>query len=157
MKKETLFLKVVVILIGIVVIGLCAVGLPMIANEAAKIYPKYVFLPIFTGLYASALPFIFALFQAMKILSFIDRNEAFSDLSVKSLKSIKHSAVIISIIYAAIMPFLYIIGDKDDAPGIILIGLIIIFASFVVAVFAAVLQKLLENAIEIKSENDLTI
>jgi len=32
-----------------------------------------------------------------------------------------------------------------------------IFASLVVAVFAAVLQKLLKNAIDIKSENDLTI
>lgn len=48
-------------------------------------------------------------------------------------------------------------AERDDAPGIIVIGLIIIFASMVIAVFAAVLQKLLKEAIAIKSENDLTV
>ncbi len=55
------------------------------------------------------------------------------------------------------MPLIYYAAEVDDAPGLILIGMVIICASFVVAVFAAVLQKLLENAIDIKSENDLTV
>jgi hypothetical protein len=55
------------------------------------------------------------------------------------------------------MPLFYLVADKDDAPGIIVIGMIIIFASMVIAVFAAVLQKLLKEAIDIKSENDLTV
>lgn len=42
-------------------------------------------------------------------------------------------------------------------PGIAIIGFIIIFASVVIAVFAGVLQKLLRNALDIKSENDLTV
>ena len=48
-------------------------------------------------------------------------------------------------------------AEIDDAPGIIVIGLVIIFASMVIAVFAAVLQRLLQEAIDIKSENDLTV
>ncbi|KYD16710.1 hypothetical protein B4119_0276 [Parageobacillus caldoxylosilyticus] len=48
-------------------------------------------------------------------------------------------------------------AEVDDAPGIILIGMVIIFGCMVVAVFASILQKLLKNAIDIKSENDLTI
>jgi hypothetical protein len=40
---------------------------------------------------------------------------------------------------------------------VIAIGLVIVGASVAVAVFAAVLQRLLENAIAIKSENDLTV
>jgi hypothetical protein len=36
-------------------------------------------------------------------------------------------------------------------------GSAIIFASMVIAVFAAVLQRLLQEAINIKSENDLTV
>jgi len=55
------------------------------------------------------------------------------------------------------MPFNYLLADLDDAPGLILMGIVPIFASIVIAVFAAVLQKLLRNAIDIKSENDLTI
>lgn len=37
------------------------------------------------------------------------------------------------------------------------VGLVIPFASLVIAVFAAVLEKLLQNALDIQSENDLTI
>lgn len=55
------------------------------------------------------------------------------------------------------MPVFYLMAEIDDAPGIIVIGLIIIFASMVIAVFVAVLQKLLKEAIDIKSENDLTV
>ncbi len=63
----------------------------------------------------------------------------------------------ISILYVTGMPFLYLMGEMDDAPGIILLGMVIIFASMVIAVFAAVLQRLLQEAINIKSENDLTV
>lgn len=45
----------------------------------------------------------------------------------------------------------------DDAQGLIVIGMIPPFTSVIIAVFAAVLQKLLKNAIDIKAENDLTI
>jgi hypothetical protein len=55
------------------------------------------------------------------------------------------------------MPYIFYVADRDDAPGVSVIGFIIIFASFVIAVFAAVLERLLQNAIEIKSENDLTV
>jgi hypothetical protein len=45
----------------------------------------------------------------------------------------------------------------DDITHIITLGGIGAFASSVIAVFAALLQKLLKNAIEIKKENDLTV
>ena len=108
-------------------------------------------------MYASAIPFYFALYQAFKLLSYIDKNKAFSELSVKALKNIKYCAITISILYVLGMPLFYLMAERDDAPGIILIGLVIIFASMVIAVFAAVLQRLLQEAIDIKSENDLTV
>ena len=112
---------------------------------------------VLIDLYASAIPFYFALYQAFKLLSYIDKNKAFSELSVKALKKIKYCAITISILYVLGMPLFYLIAEKDDAPGVIVIGLVIIFASMVIAVFAAVLQKLLQEAIDIKSENDLTV
>ncbi len=73
------------------------------------------------------------------------------------MKKIKFAAFSISAIYAATLPFVYVVAEIDDAPGLILVGMIPIFASLVVAVFTAVLQKLLNEAINIKSENDLTV
>jgi hypothetical protein len=55
------------------------------------------------------------------------------------------------------LPLFYLVAERDDAPGIIFIGLVVIFASMVIAVFAAVLQRLLQEAIDIKSENDLIV
>lgn len=155
----TLFLKIAVILIGIPVLALCIFVVPEIANFAAELYPDMAYLKylVLIDLYGSAIPFYFALYQAFKLLSYIDKNKAFSELSVKALKTIKNCAITISILYVAGMPLFYLMAEMDDAPGIILIGMVVIFASIVIAVFAAVLQRLLQEAIDIKSENDLIV
>ncbi|MFC9597011.1 DUF2975 domain-containing protein [Peribacillus butanolivorans] len=158
-RGTTLFLKIAVILIGIPVLALCIFLVPEIAKFAAELYPDMTYIKylVLIDLYASAIPFYFALYQAFKLLSYIDMNKAFSELSVRALTKIKYCAITISILYVVGMPLFYLIAELDDAPGIILIGLVIIFASMVIAVFAAVLQRLLQEAIDIKSENDLIV
>ncbi|MBU8612666.1 MULTISPECIES: DUF2975 domain-containing protein [Bacillus] len=158
-RMSTIFLKIALVLIGIPILALCIFLVPKIANYSADIFPNIAYIKylVFIYLYVTAIPFYFALYQAFKLLSYIDKNKAFSGLSVRALKNIKYCAVTISIFYAAGMPVFYLMAEIDDAPGIIVIGLIIIFASMVIAVFAAVLQKLLKEAIDIKSENDLTV
>ncbi|MCM3762121.1 DUF2975 domain-containing protein [Alkalihalobacillus oceani] len=158
-QGTTLFLRIAVILIGIPVLALCIFLVPEIAKFAAQLLPTiaYVNYFVFIFFYMTAIPFYGALYQAIKLLSYIDRNEAFSELSVTALKKIKYCAVILSVFYLAGMPLFYLIAEADDAPGIIVIGLVIIFASAVIAVFAAVLQRLLQEAVQIKSENDLTV
>ncbi|MCY8484739.1 DUF2975 domain-containing protein [Bacillus atrophaeus] len=158
-RGTTLFLKIALFLIGVPVLALCIFLVPEIANFAAELYPDIVYIKylVLINLYASAIPFYFALYQAFKLLSYIDKNKAFSELSVRALKNIKYCAITISILFVVGMPLFYLMAEKDDAPGIILIGLVVIFASMVIAVFAAVLQKLLKEAIDIKSENDLTV
>ncbi|TFE23990.1 DUF2975 domain-containing protein [Cohnella luojiensis] len=158
-RRTTFFLKAAVFVIGIAVLALCVFLVPEIANYAAELYPERAYLKplVFIDLYASAIPYYFALYQALQLLSYIDKNKAFSELSVRALKNIKNCAIAISGLYAAGMPLFYLLAEVDDAPGIIVIGLVIVFASMVIAVFAAVLQKLLQEAIDIKSENDLTV
>ncbi|MFD9625839.1 DUF2975 domain-containing protein [Peribacillus muralis] len=158
-RVSTLFLKIAVILIGLPVLALCIFLVPEIARFAVELFPNIPFLNVlvFIYMYVTAIPFYVALYQALKLLSYIDKNKAFSDLSVMALKKIKYCAMTISSLYVVGMPFFYFMAELDDAPGIIVIGLVIIFASMVIAVFAAVLQRLLKNAIDIKSENDLTV
>jgi hypothetical protein len=156
MKHETLFLKAAVVFIGIPVLGLCIFALPGIAVKAMEI-PGYLRYPFVMGMYGTAMPFFFALYQALKLLSYIDANKAFSELSVQALRNIKYCGVAVSIFYSAGLPLLCHVAEVEDAPGLVLFGLVIPFVSVVVAVFAAVLQKLLKNAIDIKAENDLTV
>lgn len=155
MKRETLFLKSVVVLMGLPVLALCIFLLPGIAEFFAELNPKLDFLqyPFLIGLYVTAMIFFFALYQTLKLLSYIDKNQAFSELSVKALKNIQYYAITIGALYVVFLPLLYLMAEVDDAPGIILIGMVIIFGCMVVAVLAAVLQKLSKNAIHIKLEN----
>ncbi|WP_074600383.1 DUF2975 domain-containing protein [Sediminibacillus halophilus] len=158
-RGTTLFLRTAVILIGIPVLALCIFVVPEIGNFIAELYPEMAYLKylVWIDLYATAIPFYFALYQAFKLLSYIDKSKAFSELSVKALKKITYCAVTISAFYVVGMPLFYLMAEADDAPGIILIGMLVIFAALVIAVFAAVLQRLLQEAIHIKSENDLTV
>jgi hypothetical protein len=157
MKRETLFLKIAVFLIGTPVLALCVFGLPWLAKDVAGWELAYLIYGILIVMYVSAIPFFVALYQAIRLLSYIDKNNAFSELSVKALKNIKYCATTITVLYVAGMPLFYLMGERDDAPGVIVIGMMFVFAPLVIAVFAAVLQKLLKNAIDIKSENDLTV
>lgn len=151
-QGSTLFLKVVIYLIGLAVLALCVIigGVTVSGNAG-------MYLPILVGIFFTALPFFFALYQGLLLLRYIENGTAFSEISVKTIQKIKYCAFTISVLYAAGMPIIMYVADKDDAPGAVLIGLILIFAPLVTGVFAAVLEKLLQNAIEIKSENDLTV
>ena len=152
-KASTFFLRAVVIGMGLVVFGLCVTLLPFgILTDQTGIYR-----PILIGMYIPAIPFFIALYQTMRLLRYVDTDTAFSENSVSALKSIKQCGKFISVFYALGMPYIFYAAQQDDAPGVVLIGLVIIFASLSVAVFAAVLQRLLRNAIDIKRENDLTV
>jgi hypothetical protein len=129
MKRETFFLKFVVVLMGLPVLALCIFLLPDIAAFFAELNLKLDFLqyPFLIGLYITAIVFFVALYQVLKLLSYIGKNQAFSELSVKALKNIKYCAIIISALYVIFMPLIYLIAEVDDAPGIILMGMVIIF------------------------------
>ncbi|MFB5563498.1 DUF2975 domain-containing protein, partial [Bacillus cereus] len=96
-QGSTLFLKTVVILIGIPVLAMCIFLVPKIGNFAAELYPdiSYIKYLVFINLYATAIPYYFALYQTFKLLNYIDKNNAFSELSVQALKNIKYSALAI--------------------------------------------------------------
>lgn len=152
-RGPILFLKLTIILIGLAALCLSTYFL-YISFFSDKIGQ---FRPITTGVAISSIPFFIALFQGFKLLRYIDENIAFSNVSVMALKNIKICAWFISGIYLLGLPYVYYVAEKDDAPGLILIDCFLIALPIVVAVFAATLQILLNNAIHFKSENDLTV
>ncbi len=152
-QGSILLLKGVLVLMGLAVLGFCIVLLPIgISSDTTGYYR-----PLLFGMYVPAIPFFIALYQAWKLLKYIEKNNAFSELSIEAFKKIKYSGIAISALYAAGMPYIFYAADRDDAPGVVAMALVIIFASGVIATFAGVLQKLIESALEIKSENDLTV
>jgi|HigsolmetaAR203D_1030402.scaffolds.fasta_scaffold01806_8 hypothetical protein len=159
MKLETLFLKIVVILLGVPILALCIWAVPVLGEIAAELVPGFSPIESLVCLvfYASAVPFFYALYLAFRLLQYIDRDTAFSDASVTALRRIKYCAVAIFVCHALVLPLFYLYAKADDAPGVVIVGCVVPFACVVIAVFAAVLQKLLRHAIDIKTENELTI
>lgn len=150
-------LKVAVYVIGVVILCLCIFALPSLAKDSAQMNPEFAYLqyPVLIGLYLTAIPFYYALYQALKLLSYIEKNNSFSELVVNTLGIIKRCASTISVLYVLGM---IILGTQNALhPGIAIIGLVIVLTSIVILLFTAVLQELLKNVLRIKSENDLTI
>lgn len=158
MKIGTInFLKVSVFVIGLITLSICIFALPQLAEYSAKINPEYANFefPVLIGIYITGIPFFFALIQALKLLNYIKSKSVFTELAVNSLKQIKNSAISIIVLYVIGMLLLLFLNALH--PGIAIIGIVIIFATLVISVFTAVLQELLAVAINIKSENDLTV
>lgn len=148
------------VIIGLVVIA-AMLWFPQIEgrNKNSDAISLYFNDPFLAYLYIGTIPFFFALYQAFKLLGYIERNRTFSQDSVIALQKIKYSALVIIGLMIGAMAWIKIISltANDDPAGALMIGFIVIFASTVIAVFAAVLQKLFQNALDIKSENDLTV
>lgn len=158
-RASTFFLKAVIILIGAVVLTACAFAFPQLWKEGAREIPEYAYAlyPGLLGFYVTIIPFFIALYQAFRLLHHVDQNNAFSELSVRALSAIKFCAIAMSVLYATAMPLVYILAELDDAPGLIVIGSAFVFAPLVVATVIAVVQKLLQSAIDMKAELDVTV
>lgn len=159
-RSSTLFLRVAIVAIGLVVLGLCALVLPAVYNNWAEEFPEISRTtgPILLTLSLTAITFFVALRHGWRILGYIDKRKAFSLPCVRALGIIKKCLLIIAGLYSSGFPIILYLAELDDAPGLILIyGAIFVAAPVVFAVGIAVLQRLLQNAIAIKSENDLTV
>jgi hypothetical protein len=155
-RAPTILLRLVISLIAIAALAVCVFPLPrMISQEAAKTpdtaWQIYLFL---VGAYIQSALFLFALYQAFKLLSYIDGDKAFSELSVRALRHIKHAALTIGLLMVAGIAWVKFLsaGTGDDSAGPVMLGIIGTFASSVVAAVAAVLQQVVQKAIDTKKE-----
>jgi len=157
-KNSIIFLQVVLVLIGIVVLAVM-IRFPLTEGRAANLDLLSVYFdPFIMYGYLASIPFFVALYQAFKLLGYIGQNKVFSLISVKALRTIKYCAVIQSILIVLAGLYIRIFHAGDDDPaGFIAIAILATFTSIVIATAAAVFEKLLQNAIDIKSENDLTV
>jgi hypothetical protein len=89
-------------------------------------------------------------------LGFAGRNNEFSLSAVKSVRTIKNCAIALFGFVVGAEIFI-MSNDSDDRAGGVFIGILIAFASIVVATAMTILERALQRAVEMKSENDLTI
>jgi len=156
-RSSTIFLQMVIVLIGI---GALAFLLwePHVEgrNAHATLFEIYFKDPFLAYAYIASIPFFVALYQAFKVVGYARQNKVFSPAAVNALRTIKFCAIaIIGFVAVSVifMPF----SDPDDRPPGVVMRILITFGSIVIATAAAVFERILNNAVDMKSENDLTV
>ena len=157
-RSATIFLQAVIVLIGTGALALL-LWEPRIEGRNAhatnfEIYFKDPFLAL---VYAGSIPFFIALYQAFKVLGYAGQNKIFSQAAVKALRTIKSCALAIIGFVVVEEIFIMLNHGSDDAAGGVFMGVLITFPSIVVATAAAMFERILQNAVDLKSENDLTV
>ena len=158
-KSSTVFLQIVIVLIGIVALAIM-IRFPLTEGRATNLDLVSIYAdPFLVYGYLASIAFFVALYQAFKLLGYIGQNKVFSLNSVKALRTIKYCAMILIGFIVGAEAYFNIVqrGKGEDIAGGVAIGLVMIFLSVVIATAAAVFERLLQSAVEIKSENDLTV
>ena len=156
-RSSTIFLQIVIVLIGIGALALL-LWEPHIEgrNVHSTLFEIYFKDPFLAYAYIASIPFFMALYQAFKVLGYVRLNKTFSQATVKALRTIKYCAIAI-IGFVAVSVIFIMFADKDDRPAGVFMRILIAFPSIVVATAAAMFERILQNAVDIKSENDLTV
>lgn len=156
-RGSTLFLKVVLVLIAIGVLA-GMLWFPQTEGRATNLDLISIYKdPFIIYIYIGSIPFFVGLYQAFKLLNLIDTNKAFSQGAVNTLKNMKIASLsLIGFIGLALL-YIRFAANGDDPAGPTMLGFLVTFAVTVIATAAAVFQKLFQNAVDLKSENDLTV
>lgn len=156
-KSSTLFLKAIIVLIAIVTIaGL--IRFPQLEGRAANLDVFGIYSdPFILYIYISSVPFFVGLFQAIKLLNLIESNQAFSQAAVNTLKIMKYASLSMIGSIALALVYIRVFVHGDDPAGPFMLGICLSLAFGVVATAAGLFQKLFQNAVDMKSENDLTV
>jgi hypothetical protein len=155
-RASTAFLQAVILLIGV---GALALMLwePHLEgrNAQATLFQIYFNDPFLAYAYVASIPFFVALYQALKLLGDIARDDVFSARSVRAVRIIKYCALAVAGFVVGGEAYLFIVQrGKEDIAGGVAVGLFIIFVSVVSASAAAVFERLLQRAVDLKLEND---
>jgi len=157
-RSSTIFLQVVIVLIGIGALALL-LWEPQIegVNAHATNFEIYFNDPFLALVYIGSIPFFVALYQAFKVLGYAGQNKIFSQAAVKALRTIKYCALTIIGFVVVEEIFIMLNHGSDDPAGGVFMGILITFGSIVIATAAAMFERILQNAVDLKSENDLTV
>ncbi len=157
-KSSTIVLQIVIVALGLAVLAFM-LWEPHIEgrNAQATLFEIYFNDPFLAYAYTASIAFFVALYQGFKLLGYIGKNKVFSVDSVKALRTIKYCAKSLVAFVVAAEAYLFIVRPGDDIAGGVFMGLLVIFVCGVTAIAAAVFERTLQSALDIKSENDLTV
>jgi hypothetical protein len=102
-------------------------------------------------------PFFVGLWQAFKVLGYAGRNEELSPQALRSVRTIKRCAIAFLAVVAGAELIILSSDGSDDRAGGVAVGVVVAFATLVVATGVTLLERSLRKAVDLQSEHDLTV
>ena len=154
-KASILFLQGVILLIVIVAIGIL-IRFPSTEGRAKNLDTFNIYTdPFILYGYTISIPFFVVLYNTLKLLRLISQNNAFSRNAVITLRKIKYCLIILSslILFAGL--YIRLFHHKNDDPaGFLALCILTTFITLIVFTAVSVFEKIVENGVDIKSENE---
>ena len=141
-RISIIFLQAVIVLIGIVTLAIM-IRFPLTEGraEGLDLFSIYSDPFILYG-YVTSIAFFVGLYKAFKLLGYIGQNKLLSLNSIRTLRSIKHCAIILSILIVMAGLYVRIFHNKEDDPaGFLAMCIVTTFISILVATAVALLEK----------------
>lgn len=158
MRQNTFvkLLRVLILLLGTGILVFCIL-LPNVAERTAEKFPEFAYLqyPVLFYVYLTAVPFYIALFQGVRICGFILNDEPFSHSTVSALQIASVCSVTEIFIYTLGAVLLFCCNALH--PSIFLLILVILLAASMFALLCSILKHLVQKAIRLREESELTI
>lgn len=155
-RKSTVLLQIVVVLVGLGALAFL-VWEPQTEgrNAHATLLQTYFTDPFLAYVYVASIPFFVALYQVFKVLGYAAHDQAFSLETVKAVRRIRYCALTM-VGFVVVSVFFLLMADPDDRPAGMFLRAIVVFSSIVIATAATVSERLLQNAVAVKSRNGRT-
>lgn len=154
---KTFILKIIVIVIAALVLYLTLFWLNPTINQYNQLNPQFAYLSkgLLVCMYLSIIPFYAGIYFILKLINMIEHDDFFTSDAIKFFQIIKVATLCELVIYGIYS--IYIYTHEGFNLSIFPIGLLVMFICFVLYVFIEIIIQLLDKAVNIKLENDLTI
>jgi hypothetical protein len=154
---STVFLKLILVLLATIALAML-VRFPQTEGRVANLDVIRIYTdPFILYLYIASTPFFVALFQAIKLLGFVEKDEAFSQAAVAAVRTIKYCAIATIGFLVVALGWVRLASGGDDPAGAIVVGLCLTLAALVIATATGVVQNLLQSAVAMKSTRDVAV
>lgn len=145
MKKELFIFKLSMLLVWITFLAILLFSFLSISNTSninsnGMNIVLYLLLLIF---YISFVPFTIILFNINKLLNSKNIDKMCDKSSIKSIDVMIKYSKIMSVLHFISIPLFYIVGEVDDAPGVIIVSLVLFIFPILLLTISSFFKKVI--------------